>query len=199
MPWRTVAEPGPGRAAVGSPFQRVGYAQSLSRGTHFQAGFRVRPGSSAGTSDRLKSGRSAVRSRPWPLTEALEHGGPAFLKPLFSRSFSAWSQFWSQLSFRYIPIYCPLRAAKLGTTMNARPRTSTTTSARPSSDRPEACTRMFLHPLEVSRLPYSEQDNLDAATRSGNQPGSDRLRRPNRYSLDLSRSHLNPLAVRSVS
>ena len=30
----------------------------------------LRPGSSVGMSDRLKSGRSAVRSRPWPQTES---------------------------------------------------------------------------------------------------------------------------------
>ena len=33
-----------------------------------------RPGSSVGTSVRLKIGRSAVRPRPWPPTSSVEHG-----------------------------------------------------------------------------------------------------------------------------
>src|SRR6185503_20746302 len=43
-----------------------GFESRLGRSTPSVLRHRPRPGSSVGTSDRLKSGRSAVRPRPWP-------------------------------------------------------------------------------------------------------------------------------------
>jgi hypothetical protein len=43
-----------------------GFESRLGRFTPVSPRHRSRPGSSVGTSDRLKSGRSAVRPRPWP-------------------------------------------------------------------------------------------------------------------------------------
>jgi hypothetical protein len=65
-----------------------GFESRLGRFTP-GAQHRSRPGSSVGTSDRLKSGRSAVRPRPWP---------PSLAPPVrcASRSFPLgwWCVFW---------------------------------------------------------------------------------------------------------
>jgi hypothetical protein len=127
---------------------------------------RPGPGSSVGTSVRLKSGRSAVRPRPWP--HSLSPGYTAVISGNAGHRFtyvrpprispSAWSRFWShfpQAGIRSLPPRRLRRVAEVATALGTTEEANGTIVLVPAVVMPESEARLLANHELVDQIEHT--------------------------------------------